>query len=1027
MRVKSCAESRLYNLLRTVSFMVLMVVGASGQYRFDHWTTDDGLPQNSISGLTRASDGYLWMTTRDGLVRFDGVRFTVFNKQNTPGIPDNRFKGIYEDSRLDLWAMTEQHGVVRLHDGVFTSYGEADGLTETASGIMSEDADGRLILLLVPSGRIVRFEEDKFVQIDPAVDLADTSRIKRRQTRIFDCATGDDTRLSGVLKATQCIIDGQMVPMYEPVGGGVQLPDGSAWLSTVTNQLLEVKDRKVVRTIEPTGERPWKNVAFVTGFDFRVIGRKDDGTLLLNDPRSMTTEQLRKPPPPGLPAVGDIFAPPPADAPYPAFYFYAYMDDEENLWFATDRDGLYRARKRFITSMSTAEGLSDNNVYPVFEDPADGKIWVGMTFGAAYFENGRFRNFNILASPVDSIGKGPDGRILIGTGGVLRVRDGAGFVPFLQGRLPVRQGLNAIHTDRENALWVGGDGGLTRIVGDEIVNFEPGGNLAENDVKVIINAREGGLWIGAYAALYRYKDGRFTRWTAPEGLRANTIRSLYEDAEGALWIGSYDSGLTRFKDGVFTQYQTADGLFDDGAFQILEDDNRNFWISSNRGIYRVRKDELNEFADGKRASVTSIAYGKSDGMLNVECNGGRSPAGIRTRDGRLLFPTQDGIAVIDPSKTRVNPNPPPVAIEDFRVENRPVEPVVLRNAVADAKSPIRVEPSQQNFEVKYTALSLIGSENLRFRYKLDGLDPDWIEAGSRRTAYYSYVPPGDYTFRVIAANSDGIWNNEGKSFRIRVLPPFYRTWWFWGLSGLIVFGVTYFGYQRRIAGIERQRLAQQNFSRQLIASQEAERKRIAGELHDSLGQRLVIINNLALMFLGAKKKDDTSRIEQISAETNLAIDEVKAISYNLRPYQLDRIGLTKAIEAIVRSAQEASAIDFELEIDDIDGFFDSDNEINFYRIVQEGVSNILKHSRATEGRVEIKRSGRVLDLTISDNGRGFASVGEIDDPDSRQSKSSGFGLIGMRERAQLLGGRIAIRSSANTEGTVIQIVIKHDD
>jgi signal transduction histidine kinase len=484
-----------------------------------------------------------------------------------------------------------------------------------------------------------------------------------------------------------------------------------------------------------------------------------------------------------------------------------------------------------------------------------------------------------------------------------------------------------------------------------------------------------------------------------------------------LWIGTYDGGLGRFKDGRFTRYTVKEGLFNNGVFQILEDERGNFWMSSNRGIYRVSKQELNEFAAGKLRAITSIAYGKSDGMRNVECNGGLQPAGIKSRDGKLWFPTQEGVAVIDPAVMTTNPKPPPVLIESFQLNRTPV--------AFDRE--VRIAPGQQNFEIEYTALSFINSEHLRFRYKLEGLDHDWVEAGTRRTAYYPHLPPGEFAFKVIAANSDGIWNLEGKELKVIVLPRFYQRRRFVVLISIGLAGLAFLGYRYRVSQLERARATQQAFSRQLIASQEAERKRIAAELHDSLGQRLVVIKNLALMHLNSVSKNgegangaDRAQIEEISAEASQAIGEVKEISYNLRPYQLDRIGLTKAIEAIIRTARSASEIAFSAEIDELDGVFPKDDEINFYRVVQESVSNILKHSQATEASVIIRRSPGGLRLMIRDNGKGFT-------PNTAKSDSprGGFGLIGITERAQLLGGKPIIYSAPG-QGTAISIEIAYD-
>jgi signal transduction histidine kinase len=540
--------------------------------------------------------------------------------------------------------------------------------------------------------------------------------------------------------------------------------------------------------------------------------------------------------------------------------------------------------------------------------------------------------------------------------------------------------------------------------------------LAGDEVKVIIEGATGDLWIGCYGGLSRFKDGRLTTWTERDGLASNAVRALYEDGDGSLWVGAYDGGLTRFKDDRFTRYTTKEGLFNDGAFQILEDARGNFWISCNRGVYRVSKHELNDFAAGRLSSITSVAYGRSDGMPNPECNGGRWPAGVKTRDGKLWFPTQDGVAVIDPEAIPRNDRPPPVVIESFLLDRAPVAPL-------SPDRPVRIAPGWKNFEIEYTALSFINSERIRFKYKLEGLDQDWTDAGTRRAAHYSYVPPGDYVFRVIAANSDGVWNTEGQGLRVIILPPVYRTWWFVTLAAIGAAGLLWLAWRYRVVNLKQAHAAQQAFSRQLIESQEGERKRIAAELHDSLGQRLVVIKNLALIVLSSPSRNGDAReqLEEISAEASHAIGEVKEISHNLRPYQLDRIGLTKAVEAIVRTARSASEIVFTAEIDNVDDALPKDLEINFYRVVQEGVNNILKHSRATEAGVTIRRDPDGLRLTIRDNGKGFTpGAARLDSP------RGGFGLIGVAERAQLLGGKAVIQSAPG-HGAMISLKISLPD
>ena len=296
--------------------------------------------------------------------------------------------------------------------------------------------------------------------------------------------------------------------------------------------------------------------------------------------------------------------------------------------------------------------------------------------------------------------------------------------------------VRAILQDRTGAIWLGTQNGLVRHQDGASTLLTTRDGLAANDVRVIVESKTAGrIWIGGPGGLTRWQDGRLTGWTEDDGLPSRIVRAVHEDDDGVLWIGTYDSGLVRLEQGRFTHYTTRNGLFNDGVFQILEDGRGNLWMSSNRGISRVRKQELDELAAGRRREVSSIAYGRGDGMLNVECNGGAWPAGIEARDGTLWFPTQDGVAVIDPAAVSTNPRPPPVVIESFLLDREPVVPVPFDR-------PLRIAPGRGTFEIGYTSLSFVNPEHVRFRYRLTGLDDDWIDARNRRTAYYSHVPPG---------------------------------------------------------------------------------------------------------------------------------------------------------------------------------------------------------------------------------------------------------------------------------------------
>jgi signal transduction histidine kinase len=388
-------------------------------------------------------------------------------------------------------------------------------------------------------------------------------------------------------------------------------------------------------------------------------------------------------------------------------------------------------------------------------------------------------------------------------------------------------------------------------------------------------------------------------------------------------------------------------------------------------------------------------------MKSVECSSKGQPNGIKAKDGKLWFPTTDGLAVLDPHAPEVNPHPPPVAIEDALADGRRIagEDAILR-------------PGQLSLDIQYTALSFIRSGQIRFRYKMEGLDPEWVEAGARRTAYYTRIPPGDYTFRVIAANSDGVWNTEGARLAVSVLPPFYQTWWFEALVSLAV-GMTIAAVWRyRVSQYERAHAIQQAFSRQLIASHEEERKRIAAELHDSLGQSLLIIKNHATLGL-MTAEDSLAARDQIAESASESIEEVRQIARNLRPHHLDRLGLTQAIEAMIESVAASTTIHLTSELVPIDGVFPKDAEITVFRIIQESLNNIIKHSQATDAKIAIDRDSRAVTITIEDNGRGFAAL------NSHSSQPGGFGLTGIAERVKILGGEHAIESSPGRGARII--------
>jgi signal transduction histidine kinase/ligand-binding sensor domain-containing protein len=975
----------------------LITTTARAQYRFDHWTADNGLPQNSVRDIVQTRDGYLWLATLDGLVRFDGVRFTVFNKSNSPGIISNRFLQLYEDGQGDLWAHTENSGLTRLQHGRFTTYTTAHGLP--ANTIESIGGDGQGNLLMFFGSRPFRWFEDQF---QPADDLRLTGT-----TLPSDKAQHLPAAISQFKQVW--FADGQLrgrtgTDLQLSLRAPAQDRTGAFWFES-NEGLVRLESGRMVRLNQQADGLLDAQARIVYGQSqsLQAISRKKDGSLWLTDLDSLQNQLVTQKVPEGF----DLYL--------------AYADREGNYWFGTWLNGLFRARRQAVTAYTKAQGLTAREVYPILEDRA-GTIWIGsLEEGLFRFQNGVFSQLPLLSAVSYGTSLFEDRAGRVWANGWQRVVGGRLARGLAAEVLPSEMGSCwTMYEDQEGAFWFGTERGVVRYKEGARTHFTTKDGLAGDDTKVIIGDDAGGLWLGSYGGLTHFNGGTFTVWTEADGLPGNTVRALRQGSDGSLWIGTYDSGLGQFKDGRFTRYTTREGLFDNGVFQILEDDFGRVWMSCNRGIYSVREQELNDFADGKIKTVASVAFGKSDGMDNVECNGGRWPAGIKARDGKLWFPTMGGVVMIDPATITTNGQPPPVVLEDLKIDNRSVALEPWETAVRDPRFAIQIRPGQENFEIEYTAPSFINSANLRFKYKLEGLDHDWVEAGTRRTAYFSHVPPGDYTFTVIAANSDGVWNKEGKSVRITVLPPFYRTWWFLTVVTLALGGAVFAAFKSRVAQLERRQAAHQAFARQLLESQEGERKRIAAELHDSLGQNLLVIKNRALLqALTLSDEQDRKQFTEFSDAVSQTLEEVRTISYALRPSHLDQLGLRTALVAMIEKVGASSTIQFTHAVDELDGHLRPGDEITLYRIVQECLNNILKHSGATKVALNLAVDAGELVLTIRDNGRGFM-------PDEETDQRAGLGLQGIAERVRILGGSHTIESAPG-QGTTVKMRIALKD
>ena len=756
------SPKKIILLLLTVQFYVFFAQCPYlfGQYHFDSWTTDNGLPQNGIRAITQTPDGYLWFTTFDGLVRFDGVRFTTFSKSNTKGIINNRFTSIYSDKDGTVYASTTEDGVLTVYrNGVFTSY-------------TSEQVPGNYIRIIRPdeTGEVRFLVQNEDLKSDSWYFLRDgefvfSERIEKNAKTKYRGRSGtlwtlEAGKITELRNGTSTVYN-YKIERLESFREAFEDSEGALWIGGV--ELLRLKDGAV----QVFGEKD----VFPVNSGFQIFWEESDGSVWFANGGTSAA------------GVGLVSYKNGAFSHFGtevglsnASIFDIFKDREGTIWLATSK-GLNRLRKDVITAYSTKDGLRNSEIYPLYRDRRD-NIWIGTAKGLSIYRNGQFEDVKLQQArqdvpeytkwkndetSVQSIFEDENGKMWIGVnGGIFIAENGHAEM------LPESEGYHvySIQQDRGGNVWAATNRGILRFNDYKLSYFyTPKDGLPNEFMTVIHEDSQGNLWFGGLGGLSQFKNGKFINYTSKEGLTGNYVRSIYEDAEGTLWIGTYDEGLSRFKDGHFVNYNTENGLSNNGVFAIEEDARGNFWISSNVGIYRVKRQELNDFADRKIAKIHSVGYGKEDGMLNSECNGGRQPASLRNADGKFWFPTQDGIVVIDPESETQNVLPPFVVIESATVEREKV-------GIGEG---LRIEPGQKNIEINFTGISLIKSEQIRFKYKLEGHDADWVDADMRRTAYYSYLPPGNYKFRVIAANSDGVWNEEGAALNVKLKPFFYQT------------------------------------------------------------------------------------------------------------------------------------------------------------------------------------------------------------------------------------------------------------
>ena len=939
------------------------------QFGLDLWQRRQGLPQTSATAIAPGHDGYLWVGTEEGLARFDGVRFTVFDRKNTPELERHNITTLFVGRDGALWIGTMGGGLVRYADGRFRRYGSKEGLTDEIISAIAEDREGTLWVGTFHSG-LAKFRNDRFDFLTTAQGLSNDE-----VRAIFIDAGGAvwiGTRGGGLNRfsrgqfARWTAANGLSNDQVTAICG-----DGSdgVWVAT-RNGINHVSGGTIVSYGKKDGLSSDAAVSLRLDRDRNLwIGTVDGGLQRWREGKFSTLSTRN-----GL--VNDTV-------------LSLSEDSAGNLWAGTS-GGLHRLREGPFVPWGTPEGLTSDEIRPVFED-REGDLWIGTLGGGLNrLHGGAITAFTkrdgLLSDRVWSIHEDQSGAIWVGTReGLNRYDHGRWSAWTTKEGLPNNLVLS-LAGDAQGSVWIGTAGGLARFRDGRLDAYGTANGLTNDRVCAIAPAPDGSVWLGTMGGgADRIVDGKII--AAPPGpLDKAFVYDILPESDGTVWLATAGQGLYRLRDGRWAAATTHSGLFDDVIFRILDDGRGNLWMSSNRGVFRVSKTELHRLADGKATSVASHPYDETDGMRESECNGSYQPAGWKARDGRLWFPTVRGAVVVDPEKALQEPAAPQVAIEEVLADG---EPVAIHAAP-------KFSPGKERFEFHYTALNLRAPEKAVFRFRLEGLDRDWVSAGARRTAYYTNVPPGDFRFRVQARAGEGPWSEGGGVFAFRVAPHFYRTGWFLGLLAA--------GLAATAAAIHRARLA----SAQIQAELAAERLRA---LKAQLQPHFLFNTLNVILPLIYKDPDAASRTLVLLGDLLRASLERDATA--LVPLEEEIEFLKKYLE--IQKARFGERLEIRFHVDE------SAREAAIPSLLlQPLVENAIKHGISKHrgsGRVEIscRRQGDSLELRVWNT-----AGGDVEGP---ADHSHGIGLSNIRERLNLIyGGRYEFSREERADG--FEVVIR---
>jgi signal transduction histidine kinase/ligand-binding sensor domain-containing protein len=944
------------------------------------WQTDDGLPQNAITSVVQSKDGYLWVGTYGGLARFDGVRFQVFNSANTPALRSGRVTSLFEDLAGTLWIGSEIGELTACDPGPhFRAIDIASNWGRRKIIDMGRDEAGDL-WLADAEGNLMRLKDGLRLEPKPgaATNLVSVTSDARGKFWVVR---------NGMASALE---QGRLISQFggDPSTGYVQglclSHQGGIWVASEG----KLRRQNSNQTAEDYGAAPWDMAPLTalleTSAGMLAAGTQDHGLFVVRPGGAM----LRLCRTNGLPSD----------------WISSLCEDREgNLWAGTGGNGLIMVRAGNVTALVAPDQWQGRPVLSLTSGRHEA-LWVGTEGAGLYrWQDGAWSHFGLEAGLgnlfVWSMCEDAVGRLWVGTwGGSLLIRHGEHFDP-IPGAMEPMPAVTALFSNGPDDIWAGTQAGLLHCKAGKWDWLKKSGPTTLSDVRCVVVDKEGAVWFGMMGeGLGRLDKEAVRLFRKSDGLSSDFIQCLHLDSDGSLWIGTGGGGLNRLKNGRFSAIGTSQGLSDDIICWMEDDGLGYFWLSSHGGIMRLSKQELNQCADGQLQAVHCISFGKQDGLPTLEFSGGLQPAGCKRADGRLCFASSKGVAVVDPADVKLNSLAPPVVIEAVQVDGRSITDL----AGQSADQPLRMAPGRHRLEFVYTALSFCAPEKVRFRYRLEGLDREWTEAGGKRSVSFDYVPPGPYAFHVLACNDAGVWNQHGATVAFELLPYFWQTWWFDTLLVALALGLVGAG----VALETRRRMRRKMEIMERQKAIELERSRIARDIHDELGShltRITMLSEPSRHEAGAPMPGpkDVRQIYDIARDLTRTMDE---IVWAVNPHHDTPEGLVNYLEQFALEFLGAAAIRcrLDLPIQWPAWSLTAETRHNLFLALKEALHNAVKHAGATEVRIALNLTTQALTLSVEDNGRGF---------DAAAPAVSGNGLGNMRRRLEQIGGHCEIDSA----------------